>query len=206
MANTEADTEPAANQSGVDANEGAGRGNHCWSSGERVVENCVGLKGEKIDQMQPPDTMAVPSHPSGIVVKVMGIGMGDRGRSCEKHGVCGEVVEEDTLLCLQRVQKETAIACIWVTNGIDRCRVGFLKRHMLKHAWRFDGALAQVTKVFSSDPSHCDLAEQRMHHHNHGCALATVVSIANKPVEIEGKMPMKGEKRKAHEQGTRGGY
>ena len=43
MADTKADTEPAANQSGVNANEGAGRGNHCRSSGERVVENRVGL-------------------------------------------------------------------------------------------------------------------------------------------------------------------
>jgi hypothetical protein len=161
-----------------------------------MVENCVGLEGKKIDQMQPPDTMAVPMHPSGIVVKVVGIGMGDHGRSCEEHSVCGEVVEEDNLLLLQRVQievdgqEETAIACIWVTDGIDHCHVGFLKHHMLKHAWCFDGALAQVTKVFSVDPSH-------------GCALATIVSITNTTVEIDGKMPVKGEKRKAHEQGTR---
>jgi hypothetical protein len=110
--------------------------------------------------------MAVPAHPSGIVVEVVGIGMGDRGHSCEEHSVCGEVVEEDTLLHLQRVQievdghDETSIACIWVTDGIDCCRVGFLKRHMLKHAWRFNGALAQVTKVFSADPRYCDSAEQ----------------------------------------------
>ena len=126
----------------------------------------MGLKGEKIDQMQPPDTMAVPTHLSGIVVEVVGIKMGDRGRSCEEHSVCGEVVEEDTWLRLGRVQievdghKETAIACIWVTNGIDRCCVGFLKCHMLKHAWRFNGALAQVTKVFSADPRHCDSVER----------------------------------------------
>ena len=81
-----------------------------------MVENCVGLKGEKIDQMQPPDTMAVPTHPSGIVVEVVGIKMGDRGRSCKEHSMCGEVVEEDTLLRLRRVQievdghEETAIA------------------------------------------------------------------------------------------------
>ena len=156
--------------------------------------------------MQPPDTMAVPTHLSGIVVEVVGIKMGDRGRSCEEHSVCGEVEEKDTLLRLQRVQievdghEETAIACIWVTNGIDRCRVGFLKRHMLKHAWRFDGA------VFSADPLHCNSAEQRMHYHSHGCALATIVSITNTmntTMEIDGKMPVKGEKRKAHEQGTR---
>ncbi len=80
-----------------------------------------------------------------------------------------------------------------------------MKHHMLKHAWRFDGALAQVTKVFSADPRQCDSAERRMHYHNHGCALATIVLIVNEPVEIEGKMPVKGAKRKAYEQGTRGG-
>ena len=96
--------------------------------------------------------------------------------------MCGVVVEEDTLLRLQRVQievnrhKETAIACIWVTNGIDHCRIGFLKRHMLKNSWRFDGALTQVTKIFSADPCHCNLADRRMHYHNNGCALAAIVS------------------------------
>jgi len=91
-------------------------------------------------------------------LEILGIEKGDRGRSCEEHDVCGEVVEEDTLLRLRMEQilvdgkEETSIACYWVTNGIDRCRVGFLKRHMVKHAWRFDGAIMQVTKVFSADP------------------------------------------------------
>ena len=122
--------------------------------------------------------MAEATNPSGIVVKVVGIKMVDSGHSCKEHSVCGEVVEEDTLLHLRRVQievdghKETTIACIWVTDGIDHCRIGFLKRHMLKHAWRFAGALAQVMKVFSADPRHCDSAERRMHYHNHGCAFA----------------------------------
>ncbi len=48
MADAETDMEPAATQSDVNADEGAGKGNHSQSSGERVVENCVGLKGEKL--------------------------------------------------------------------------------------------------------------------------------------------------------------
>jgi hypothetical protein len=48
MADTDTYTEPATNQSGVNADEGAGKGNHCWLSGESVVENCVGLKGKKL--------------------------------------------------------------------------------------------------------------------------------------------------------------
>ena len=30
-------------------------------------------------------------------------------------------------------EEETALAVYWVMDGIDRCRVGFLPRHLLKH-------------------------------------------------------------------------
>ena len=126
-------------------------------------------------------TMAEATHLLGIVVEIVGIEKGDRGRLCEEHDVCGEVVEEDTLLHLRREQilvdekEETVIACYWVTNGVDCCRVGFLKRHMVKHAWCFDGALVQVTKVLSADSHRCDSAERKMFHHYHGCAFGTIV-------------------------------
>jgi len=64
---------------------------------------------------------------------------------------------------------------------------------MVKHAWRFDGALVQVTKVFSADPHCCDTAERKMYHHNHGCVLGTIV------VKI-----CKDRKRKAQEDGGGG--
>ncbi len=76
-------------------------------------------------------TMAKATHPSGIVVEIVGIEKGNRGHLCEKQDVCGEVVEEDTLLCFRREQilvdgkEETVIACYWATDGVDRCRVGF---------------------------------------------------------------------------------
>ncbi len=70
-------------------------------------------------------------------------------------------------------REETAIAAVWVTDGIDRCRVGFLKRHMVHHAARYDGALAQVTRVLSGS---CDSAERSMDHYNRGCCLATIIS------------------------------
>ena len=99
-----------------------------------------------------------PTHPTGVVVEIVGLERGDRGRSCKEHDVCGSVVEEDTLLCLRKEQimvdgvEETAVACCLVTDGIDHCHVGFLKRHMIKHVRRFDGALVQVTRVLSNDP------------------------------------------------------
>ena len=102
-------------------------------------------------------------HPPGIVVEIVGTDAGDRGRTCEEHQVnCGVVLEEDVVVRLRKVQvvidgrEETAIAVVWVTDGIDRCRVGFLKHCMVHHAARFDRVLAQVTCVFSSDPGSCD--------------------------------------------------
>ena len=92
-------------------------------------------------------------HPSGIVVDVYGLKEGSRGRSCECHDVCGSVVEIDTCLRFLAVQimannkEETAIAAYWVTDGVDRCRVGFLPRYCVKHKADFDGKLAQVTKL-----------------------------------------------------------
>ncbi len=61
---------------------------------------------------------------------------------------------------------------------MDRCRVGFLPRHLVKHATSYDGSLAQVTLVFSADPTCCDLAERRMHHHNRGYCLTTIISYS----------------------------
>ena len=122
-------------------------------------------------------------HPPGIVVEIVGTEANDQGRSCEEHPInCGEVLEPDVVVRLRKVQlmvkgrEEMAIAAIWVTDGMDHCRVGFLPRHMVKHAARYDGSLAQVTRVLSADPTCCDSAERRMHHHNRGCCLATIIS------------------------------
>jgi hypothetical protein len=73
-------------------------------------------------------------HPPGIVVEIVGTEAGDQCRTCEEHTVnCGIVLEEDVVVHLWKVQvvvdgrEEMAIAAVWVTDRIDRCRVGFLK-------------------------------------------------------------------------------
>jgi hypothetical protein len=190
-----AETKPACSSAknastsppGVDANKG-----NCGPlSGDCVItltfDRGVVFDEKKLDDVKLPSRAMAnePTHPSGITVEIVGIERGDRGRSCEEHDVCGTVVTEDTLLRLRKEQilvdgqEETAIACYWVTDGIDRCRVGFLKRHMVKHSGRFDGALVQVTKVYSADPRVSDTAERRMHLQNHGCALGAVVSAVD---------------------------
>jgi len=125
---------------------------------------------------------AVATHPSGVIVEIVGTLMDSNGRSCEEHAVCGSVLVEDMVVRLRKVQvlvdgcEETAIACYWVTDGVDRCRVGFLMRHMVKHAARYDGALAQVTRVFSDDEKECSREERRMFHAKRGFCYATIIS------------------------------
>ncbi len=76
---------------------------------------------------------------------------------------------------LQKVQvlvegrEETAIASYWVTDGIDHCQVGFLMRHMVAHGQRYDGALNQVTKIFSADDFECNREERSLFYFKKGC-------------------------------------
>jgi hypothetical protein len=96
-------------------------------------------------------------HPTGITVEIVGTESNTQGRSCEEHDICGSVMAEDVVVRLRKVQvvidgkEESAIAAYHVSDGIDRCRVGFLQRHLLKHWKQYDGVLAQVIDVYSKD-------------------------------------------------------
>ena len=104
----------------------------------------------------------MPYHPSGILVDIVGINASDKGRSCEEHANCGSVLRIDTLVRFRSVQiwcngqEETALAVYWVTDGIDRCRVGFLPHHLLKHLAAYNGKLAQIVEFVaeSDSPAH----------------------------------------------------
>jgi hypothetical protein len=123
-----------------------------------------------------------PTHLPGIFVEIVGTEMSCQGHSCKMHEMCGKVVMEDIVVHLRRIQlmvegkEEMAIAAIWVTDGIDRCHVGFLPCHMVKHAARYDGALAQVTRLFSGDLETCDSAERCLFFKNKGFCLAAIIS------------------------------
>ena len=96
--------------------------------------------------------------------------------------------------------EETAIAVVWVTDGMDRCRVGFLQRHMVPYAEQYDGALAQVTKVLSADDG--DTAERRSFHKNRGCCYATIISQLPK---AKAKIKVKEEKEGGEDDNKEGG-
>ena len=78
------------------------------------------------------------------VIDIVGINASSNGRSCEEHKVCGSVLKLDSLVRFREVQitrqrGETASAVYWVTDGVDRCCVGFLPRHMVKYKEAYDG-------------------------------------------------------------------
>ena len=83
----------------------------------------------------------------GRVVDIVGIAIGDRGRSCEEHvAFCGVVLAPDVLICMVKEEIvvegriETVVSAYWVTDSIERCRVGFLPRFMVaKHADKVNG-------------------------------------------------------------------
>jgi hypothetical protein len=95
----------------------------------------------------------------GMVLEIVGTAREDRGCNCDEHTCCGEVLEEDVVACLRREQilipnklrkgekEETAYIVNWVTDGHDRCRVGFLPRAYIAQGGMFDGVLCQVVSI-----------------------------------------------------------
>ena len=119
-------------------------------------------------------------HPLGQTVEIFGIDSPTNGRSCEEHRICGHVLQEDVIVRFRKVQvlikekEESAIAAFWVSDGIDRCRVGYLPRHHVKHWKRLEGCLAQIIEVYGEDTD--SPTKRQKHHHNSGVAVAALIS------------------------------
>ena len=64
-------------------------------------------------------------HPLGEIVEIVGINSNTNWRSCEEHHTCGCVLEEDTLVRLQKRQvyingcEQSAVGVYWVSDGVD---------------------------------------------------------------------------------------
>ena len=123
-------------------------------------------------------------HPCGITVEIVGIGRSDRGRSCEEHDVCGTVLQEDSVVRIRHMQitgemgnEESALAVYWISDGIDRCRVGFLPRHLVKQWQQYDGRIAQVVvELYQGSESP---TKKRKNVRNCGCCVAVLIDNRN---------------------------
>ena len=135
------------------------------------------------------------SHPTGKTVEIVGINSHTNGHSCEEHHTCGCVLvedtcvlAEDTLICLRKHQvyingyEQSVVGVYWVSDGVDRCLVGFLHHHQVKHLNKLEGALCQVTEVYSDNSD--SPTKRHKHKKNFGCAIAAIVS-SNKPNKVK---------------------
>ena len=122
--------------------------------------------------------------PNGISVDIVGINASDRGRSCDVHATCGTQLvagKQGTVLRIREVtisrnaKDETALALYVhsLEDGIDGCRVGFLRQHLLKHKELYVNKCVQVSKIYS-EHSDCP-SDRQKHYRNHGCCRAVVL-------------------------------
>ena len=76
---------------------------------------------------------------------------------------------------------QSVVGVYWVSDGVDRCLVGFLHCHQVKHLNKLEGALCQVTEVYSDNsdsPMKC-----HKHKKNFGCAIVAILS-SNEPNKV----------------------
>ena len=70
--------------------------------------------------------------------------------------------------------EQSAVGVYWVSDGVDLCLVGFLHCHHVKHLNKVEGALCQVTEVYSDNSE--SPTKSHKHKKNFGCAIAAIVS------------------------------
>jgi hypothetical protein len=97
-------------------------------------------------------------HPANQpLIDIVGTHASSSGRSYEEHKCCGKcVIALDVVLRLRSVQvnidgvERPAVAAYWVTDGIDRCRVGFNKAELTEtrsSREEYDGRLVKVVAI-----------------------------------------------------------
>ena len=71
-------------------------------------------------------------------------------------------------------QEQSAIAAFWVSDGIDRCHIGYLPKAYVKNWKQYDSALVQVIEVYSGDSD--SPTQHQKFHRNHGLAVGVIIS------------------------------
>jgi hypothetical protein len=76
------------------------------------------------------------------------------------------------VVLLDKNYEETAIAAYWITDGVDRCRMGFLPRHCIPRASFFDGHIVQVVALLAQSENSSERQHSRK---NRGVAYASII-------------------------------
>lgn len=147
------------------------------------------------------------AHPAGHMLNIVGIARSDRGRKCDMHDCCGDVVKADMIVRLRRKQhlwknkttgkneEYTAYEAVWVTEGVDACKVGFLPKAYTNYGSLYDGVLCQILERKKSNDTCASI--RRTWHRNCGYAIATIISPLNLEIDV---LPIGGKKGNASEE------
>ena len=131
---------------------------------EKRVDLAIKVAVATNNEEEPPNGVPivanVPVIPAISRMKIEIVGLHDplRGRMCDRHPTCGEVVGVNTILRLKKVRiwvwdhAEDAIAAYLLENGTETCRVGFLRRHAVKYDAFYEGRLVQVVALAWESP------------------------------------------------------
>ena len=112
----------------------------------------------------------------------------NRGRNCDKHTCCSDVLQEDVVVRIRKEQilvpdhiagkgkmkERMALTVNWVSDGIDRCRIGFLPQPYVVQGRLWDGVLCQMVRVVEKNDT--NKARCAKYHANKGYALVAVIS------------------------------
>jgi len=118
-------------------------------------------------------------HPSGITFDAVGLRASSNGRSCENHECCGVALEDNMVIRVTEEQvlidgkEQKALAAYCVNGGMDTCKVGFTRRHLLAHKDEYDGRLAQIRDIFSKESE--SPTDRAKHNRNKGCTRAVLI-------------------------------
>ena len=74
---------------------------------------------------------------------------------------------------------ENALAVHMCEDGSDTCRVGFLKKFLLRHSNFYDGKLARIVEIYDTDTKDSSSQKRKMSYRNLGCARAEIMEWKN---------------------------
>ena len=119
-------------------------------------------------------------HPSGVVIDILGTEDPSMGRSCEQHDICGSVLQLDTVVRLRSAQvmvdgqEKTVIEALWVTDGIDCCRVGFLPKRCVKDRGAYECQLCQIIEILDGESE--SASDRRLAKEHNGVCRAAIIT------------------------------
>jgi len=130
----------------------------------------------------------------GIKLDVVGLDATNNGRSCRNHECCGQVVRSGDIIVFRGCEvivnniKERGIAAHLMKDGYQSCRVGFLKRHMIRKEGQLEGVRARVVQVLSPDAKKTtNKSDRAKYHHNKGACVVECTSEWQVPTKPKNK-------------------